>query len=155
MHSVRRKVLTLTAAVALGVGAPVALGAVSWQAMAGDHSTGTSGTSGDPSQPQPLSNADQNSGGANGQCPDGTYCSTRDGSPSENGNGGGNANGKPCAGCVGKADNKNPPGQEKQDPAGTFPNNGYECDNNNGIGKTNPAHTGCASPSPSPSGNPY
>jgi hypothetical protein len=111
------------------------------------------GTSGDPTQPQPLSNADQNSGGANGQCPGATYCSTRDGSASQNGNGTGNANGKPCAGCVGKADNKNPPGQEKQDPAGTFPNNGYECDNNNGVGKTNPAHTGCASPSPSP--NPY
>ena len=27
---------------------------------------------------------------------------------------------------------------------GTFPNNGYECDHNNGIGKGNPAHTGCA-----------
>jgi hypothetical protein len=62
-----------------------------------------------------------------------------------NGNGGGNATGKPCAGCVGKADNKNPPGQEKTNPSGTFPNNGYECDHNNGIGKSNPAHTGCTS----------
>jgi hypothetical protein len=153
-QSVRRKVLALTAAVTLGVGAPVVLSAVSWEAHAGsDHSQGNAGTSGDPSQPQPQSNADQNTGGANGQCPGGTYCSTRDGSPSQNGNGNGNASGKPCAGCVGKADNKNPPGQEKQDPAGTFPNNGYECDNNNGVGKTNPAHTGCASPSPEP--NPY
>ncbi|HET6818546.1 MAG TPA: hypothetical protein VFH66_15060, partial [Mycobacteriales bacterium] len=108
-----------------------------------DHSAGNAGTSGDPSQPQPVSNADQNSGGANGQCTGATYCSTRDGSPSMNGNGGGKATGKPCAGCVGKADNKNPPGQEKTDPYGTFPNNGYECDHNNGIGKTNPAHTGC------------
>jgi hypothetical protein len=112
-----------------------------------DHSAGNAGTSGDSSEPQPPSNADQNPGGANGdQCstdPKGTYCSTRDGSASQNGNGGGAAVGKPCAGCVGKADNKNPPGQETTDPMGTFPNNGYECDHNNGIGKTNPAHTGC------------
>ncbi len=101
------------------------------------------GTSGDPTQPQPLSTADQNSGGANGGCPGDIYCSTRDGSPSLNGNGDGNATGKPCAGCVGKADNKNPPGQETTDPSGTFPNSGYECDTNNGIGKSNPAHTGC------------
>jgi hypothetical protein len=151
LHNVRSKVLAAIAAAALGTAVPVALSAVSWEARAASHQDGTSGTSGDPTQPQPLSNADENTGGANGQCPGGTYCSTRDGSASQNGNG--NANGKPCAGCVGKADNKNPPGQEKQDPAGTFPNNGYECDNNNGVGKTNPAHTGCASPSPSP--NPY
>ena len=112
-----------------------------------DHSAGNAGTSGDPTEPQPPSNADQNPGGANGdQCgteSTGTYCSTRDGSASGNGNGGGEAVGKPCAGCVGKADNKNPPGQEVTDPMGTFPNNGYECDNNHGIGRTNPAHTGC------------
>ena len=107
---------------------------------ASDHSSGTAGTSGDPSQPQPVSNADQNSGGANGKCPGGPYCSTRDGSPSGNGNGTGNAVGKPCAGCVGKADNKNPPGQY---PDGSDPNAGYECDRNHGIGRTNPAHTGC------------
>src|SRR5881398_3445295 len=71
-----------------------------------DHSSGTAGTSGDPTKPQPQSKADKNSGGANGQCPGGPYCSTRDGSPSKNGNGGGQAKGKPCAGCVGKADNK-------------------------------------------------
>jgi hypothetical protein len=93
-------------------------------------------------QPQPKSNADQNTGGANGDC--GSYCSTRDGSPSKNGDpkgtGGGKATGKPCAGCVGKADNKNPPGQYKD---GSDHNAGYECDRNQGIGKTNPAHTGC------------
>jgi hypothetical protein len=139
-HSVRRRVMTVAAAAAFGAAGTIAISAA---AMAG-------GTSGDPSQPQPISTADQNSGGANGQCPDGIYCSTRDGSASLNGNGDGNAVGKPCAGCVGKADNKNPPGQEKQDPAGTFPNNGYECDTNNGIGKTNPAHTGCVAPSPTP-----
>lgn len=72
----------------------------------------------------------------------GAYHSTCDGSPSQNGNGNGAATGKPCAGCVGAADNKNPPGQA---PDGTDPNNGYECDGNSGIGKTNPAHTGCVS----------
>ena len=105
---------------------------------------GNAGTSGDSSSPQPESRADRNSGGANGQCGEGEtgpYCSTRDGSASQNGKGDGKANGKPCAGCVGKADNKNPKGQE---PGGSDNNAGYECDRNQGIGKTNPAHTGCA-----------
>lgn len=103
------------------------------------------------SEPQPISNADSNDGGANGQCTDddteggaegdGRYCSTRDGSDSENGNGDGEATGKPCAGCVGKADNKNPQGQNPN--ADEDGNNGYECDDNNGIGKGNPAHTAC------------
>ncbi|MDQ1699079.1 MAG: hypothetical protein QOG34_942 [Frankiaceae bacterium] len=111
---------------------------------AGSHSTdGTAGTSGDPSQPQPVSTADANTGGANGQCPGGPYCSTRDGSPSGNGNGGGKATGKPCAGCVGKSDNKNPKGQM---PGGSDHNAGYECDRNHGIGRSNPAHTGCTTP---------
>jgi hypothetical protein len=110
---------------------------------ASSHATGgTAGTSGDPTQPQPVSNADQNSGGANGQCPGGPYCSTRDGSPSGNGNGTGKSVGKPCAGCVGKADNKNPKGQM---PNGSDHNAGYECDRNHGIGRGNPAHTGCTS----------
>jgi len=109
-------------------------------------------------QPQPKSNADQNTGGANGDC--GSYCSTRDGAPSKNGDpkgtGGGKATGKPCAGCVGKADNKNPPGQYKD---GSDHNAGYECDRNQGIGKTNPAHTGCTTSStpecqPKPGQNP-
>ncbi|HET7355767.1 MAG TPA: LPXTG cell wall anchor domain-containing protein [Nocardioidaceae bacterium] len=107
-----------------------------------DHSTGNAGTAG-PSydQPQQLSNADRNPGGANGDC--GAYCSTRNGDPSGNGKGddkGANASGKPCAGCVGKADNKNPPGQFQN---GNDHNAGYECDRNQGIGQTNPAHTGC------------
>ena len=72
----------------------------------------------------------------------GAYHSTCDGSPSLNGNGGGQATGKPCAGCVGAADNKNPPGQA---PDASDANNGYECDGNRGVGKTNPAHTGCMS----------
>jgi LPXTG-motif cell wall-anchored protein len=102
-------------------------------------------SSGDTSQPQPLSRADQNDGGANGQCPDGAYCSTRDGSASENGVGDGEAKGKPCAGCVGKADNKNPRGQM---PDGSDPNAGYECDTNQGVGQSNPAHTGCTESEP-------
>src|SRR3954452_20905390 len=112
---------------------------------ASDHSAGNASTVGDSTQPQPLSGADQNSGGANGQCPGGPYCSTRDGSASGNGNGGGQAVGKPCAGCVGKADNKNPKGQM---PNGSDNNAGYECDRNHGIARTNPAHTGCTSTPP-------
>lgn len=92
--------------------------------------------------PQTLSKADRNSGGANGKCPGGAYCSTRNGSPSQNGNGHGKAKRKPCAGCVGKADNKNPHGQY---PSGSDHNRGYECDKNHGVGKGNPAHTGCTS----------
>lgn len=108
---------------------------------AGTHAVaGTGGTTGDVQQPQPVSSADENPGGANGQCPGGAYCSTRDGSPSANGVGAGKATGKPCAGCVGRADNKNPRGQR---PNGSDHNAGYECDGNQGIGQTNPAHTGC------------
>jgi hypothetical protein len=106
--------------------------------QAATHQTsGNAGTSGTVTSPQPLSNADSNGVGANVPGP---YDSTRNGSPSLNGNGNGNATGEPCAGCVGKADNKNPPGQ-LPGPSGL--NAGYECDRNNGIGKTNPAHTGC------------
>jgi len=77
----------------------------------------------------------------NGANQSGAYNSTCDGSPSLNGNGTGTANGKPCAGCVGGADNKNPPGQA---PNGTDANAGYECDTNSGIGRSNPAHSGCS-----------
>jgi hypothetical protein len=110
------------------------------------HPAAHGGTSGDVSQPQPISRADANRGGANGQCPGGPYCSTRDGSASGNGNGGGLSVGKPCAGCVGKADNKNPRGQM---PGPSDRNAGYECDTNHGIARTNPAHTGCVT-APSP-----
>ena len=79
----------------------------------------------------------------------GNYENTCDAGPSENGVGDGEANGKPCAGCVGNADDKNPPGQADSGP--TDENNGYECDEkgrsenegNNGVGVGNPAHTGC------------
>lgn len=101
----------------------------------------------DTSVPQSPSNADFSGNGANVHGP---YDSTRDGSPSLNGNGGGEAVGKPCAGCVGKADNKNPFGQL---PGGSDSNKGYECDANHGIGKGNPAHTGCK-PSETPPSTP-
>jgi LPXTG-motif cell wall-anchored protein len=111
--------------------------------QAAEHRTsGTAGTSGEATSPQPRSRADRNGAGANQP---GAYDSTRDGSPSRNGNGGGEATGKPCAGCVGKADNKNPPGQA---PNGSDHNAGYECDRNAGIGRTNPAHTGCTTTTP-------
>lgn len=104
------------------------------------------GNSGDVNRPQPLSHADQNDTGANpgttGGC--GAYCSTRDGSASANGRGDSTTSNKPCAGCVGKADNKDPKGQA---PSGPVDHNaGYECDRNQGIGQGNPAHTGCTTP---------
>jgi hypothetical protein len=75
---------------------------------------------------------------------DGPYESVCPSGPSLNGNGKGNAVGKPCAGCVGSADDKQPQGQL---PGGNDPNAGYECDRNHGVGRTNPAHTRpCASP---------
>lgn len=115
--------------------------------VTGPHSTRSSrskpkAATGDLTEPQLISTADDNTGGANGQCPGGPYCSTRDGSPSATGSGDGKATGEPCAGCVGKADNKNPHGQM---PNASDANAGYECDTNHGIAKGNPAHTGCAS----------
>ena len=77
-----------------------------------DHSQGNSGTSGTYNQPQPYSQADQNNTGANDTSASNQYKSTRDGSPSGNGNGDGKATGKPCAGCVGKA---------QQEPQGSVP----------------------------------
>jgi hypothetical protein len=63
----------------------------------------------------------------------------------------GNGQGKAphVAGSKGNADDKNPPGQVKKwlltgDP-NTEPDAGYECDDNSGIAKGNPAHSGCTS----------
>lgn len=91
------------------------------------------------------SDAAKGSNSANSGC--GEYCSTRDGSPSRNGNGDGKATGRPEAGSVGKADDKNPKGQYRN---GSDSNNGYECDGNKGIAKGNPAHTGCTTASTPP-----
>jgi hypothetical protein len=130
----RRRAATFLVASCLTI--PMSLMGSSWAfAAPAPHDPVASNT-----KPQPLSKADLNPGGANNGGACGAYCSTRNGAPSLNGNGGGAAVGKPCAGCVGKADNKNPKGQA---PNGTDANNGYECDGNNGIGKSNPAHTAC------------
>lgn len=78
----------------------------------------------------------------------GPYNANCTGAPSGNGNQtNGNHAGEPCAGCVGNADNKQPgiDTLRGQYPNGSDQNAGYECDRNNGIGKTNPAHTGCIS----------
>ena len=80
-----------------------------------------------------------NGGGAN-QSP-GPYDPNGCGLPSGNGKSTNNNSSKPCAGCVGNADAKNPPGQY---PNGSDHNAGYECDRNQGVGQTNPAHTGCS-----------
>ncbi len=69
------------------------------------------------------------------------YAPSNTGAASANGGGVGKAVGKPAAGTVGKADSKTPKGQL---PGGSDGNNGYECDGNSGIARTNPAHTsGC------------
>lgn len=104
---------------------------------------------------QPVSGADQNSGGANGSCTDddatetGSFCGTeREDMVSGNGQGKGEATGKPYQAHRGKADNKNPPGQ-----VGNTRDNGYECDGNQGIAKGNPAHTSCTPPPNGGGGN--
>ena len=93
--------------------------------------------------PETAGDADAAGQSANGSGP---YDSTTDGSPSGNGNGD-NGN-KPCAGCVGNADDKNPPGQLPG--ADEDGDQGYECDGNSGVGKTNPAHSGCKDDAPDP-----
>lgn len=89
-------------------------------------------------QPQPPSKADFSGHGANVH---GDFDSTRDGALTAHGNGG---NGMVAA-IKGRADNKNPPGQSANDH-----NRGYECDDNRGVGKGNPAHSGCVTPPPPP-----
>jgi hypothetical protein len=102
---------------------------------------------------QPLSKADKNGTGANpGTTCTHAYCSNGTGLEPGNGNDSAPAKGQPCAGCVGKADNKNPKGQY---PSGPVDHNaGYECDRNQGIGKANPAHTGCTGTTPAPTSKP-
>lgn len=126
----------------LAIGAGMNTAAVAASAGGAATSHQSSATSGTATQPQPYSTADQNNTGANTTAPSNPYKSTRNGAASLNGNGNGNATGKPCAGCVGRADNKFPPGQA---PNASDANAGYECDTNHGIARTNPAHTGCTS----------
>jgi hypothetical protein len=96
----------------------------------------------------------QNSDTGHGANQGGPYDNTcpSDEGPAPNGNGGGKASGKPCAGCVGNADDKNPGAAsgKGQYPNGSDHNAGYECDRNNGVGKGNPAHTGCDPDNPPP-----
>jgi hypothetical protein len=140
LSHVPRRVAALSAVAlcAFFAGSPTAFAGTPDRGASAEHRSDSSiHDDADPTEPQPASNADFTGNGANDT---GAYDSTRDGSPSENGNGDGAATGEPCAGCVGQADNKNPPGQA---PDGSDANNGYECDGNRGIGQTNPAHTGC------------
>src|SRR5207249_596863 len=55
---------------------------------------------------------------------------------------------RPCDGCVGRADGREPPGQV--DGPSPRPDNGYECDGNNGVGAGNPAHSACEPITPPP-----
>ena len=89
--------------------------------------------------------------GANQGGPYDNTCPSDEG-PAPNGNGGGKSTGKPCAGCVGNADDKSPGARsgKGQYPNGSDHNAGYECDRNNGVGKGNPAHTGCNPDNPPP-----
>src|SRR3954452_1022149 len=135
-----RRIATVTFGTTLSI---AAVGGSAWASPGAENGHGnTSAPHQVLNSPQPASNADFSGHGANVHGP---YDSTRDGSASANGNGGGQATGKPCAGCVGKADNKNPKGQM---PNGSDHNPGYECDRNHGIGRGNPAHTGCTSTTP-------
>lgn len=97
-------------------------------------------TSASSSAPDCNPQHDNSNGGGANQSP-GPYDPNGCGLPSGNGKSDDNNSSKPCAGCVGNADAKNPPGQY---PNGGDPNAGYECDRNQGVGQTNPAHTGCS-----------
>lgn len=157
-----RFIHALVAALAAGVmmlGATVATGAPgngNGQAKANDQATaqqgGGSGSTADsgPGSSSQGCDGTHNSDTGRGANQGGPYDNTCDGSPSGNGNGNGRATGKPCAGCVGNADDKNPGyGNGKgQMPNGSDRNAGYECDRNRGIGRTNPAHTGCRTTTP-------
>jgi hypothetical protein len=121
----------------------------------GSGSTATTG----PGNSSQGCDASHNSDTGHGANQGGPYDNTCDGSPSGNGNGNGQATGKPCAGCVGNADDKNPGfnNGKGQMPNGSDHNAGYECDRNHGIGRTNPAHTGCggtSTPETCPNGQP-
>ena len=107
------------------------------QAQGGNASSGGPGQ-----QAQGQGTQRQSSTSSQGANQSGPYNPSGVGSPSGNGKSTDNNGNRPCAGCVGKADAKNPPGQL---PGGQDSNRGYECDDNQGVGKTNPAHSGCSS----------
>jgi len=132
-------------ATAIATGAP-GNGNASANATGGGGGSGSTATSGPGNSAQGCDGT-HNSDTGHGANQSGPYDNTCDGSPSGNGNGNGQATGKPCAGCVGNADDKNPKGQM---PNGSDHNAGYECDRNHGIGRTNPAHTGCTASTVTP-----
>ncbi|HEX6715302.1 MAG TPA: hypothetical protein VF066_18065 [Thermoleophilaceae bacterium] len=120
-------------------------------ANGGGGGSGSTATSGPGNSSQGCDGTHHSDTG-NGANQGGPYDETCDGSPSGNGNGNGQATGKPCAGCVGNADDKNPgfANGKGQMPNGTDHNKGYECDKNHGIGRSNPAHTGCVTTTVTP-----
>ena len=146
-----KRVLGALTTLALAAWITMAVGPMAFASSTQQHGQSSTTTqsvqSGSLTQPQPYSNADLNGTGANPGSPSNTnpYKSTRNGSPSMNGSGTGGTSGEPCAGCVGKADNKNPSGQQ---PGPQDLNNGYECDGNQGIAQGNPAHTTCTASPP-------
>src|SRR5689334_13841009 len=131
----------IAALVAALIACVLSVGVASALAAQGGNGSGSTATAG-PGNSSQGCDGSHNSDTGHGANQSGPYDNTCDGSPSGNGNGNGQATGKPCAGCVGNADDKNPKGQY---PNGSDHNAGYECDRNHGIGRTNPAHTGCQS----------
>ena len=146
-----RRILRRSTQIVLGA----ALGLNLLTGIAGATPASTSSTSSSPSQAKYECSDSHHSNTGHGANNDGGYQSTCDetdfgGNGQESGPG--KQTGKPCAGCVGNADDKNPPGQF---PDGSDHNSGYECDGrdrpadnqqgngNHGIGDENPAHTGC------------
>ncbi|MEY2423368.1 MAG: hypothetical protein QOI95_3435 [Acidimicrobiaceae bacterium] len=107
---------------------------------------GSGDTGGDQKNPNAVCDGSTNSDTGHGANQGGPYDNTCPDGASQNGKSTDNNSSKPCAGCVGNADDKNP-GAAKQTngqyPNGTDHNAGYECDRNQGIGQSNPAHTGC------------
>lgn len=110
-----------------------------------DRDQSAAGKNGQP-DPEPTEDTETASRGKNTSCPgyndedDGPY--DHDSCDGVVGRQGGSGNGK-CAGCDGRADDKSPNGQSRNDH-----NNGYECDNNGGIARGNPAHSRCKAPPP-------
>ena len=103
----------------------------------GNPNSGDSGSNnGDPAHEGDCDQNDDGTGGVYDANCDGTHQNPGPGNSD-------NSPGKPADGTVGKADNKNPKGQQ---PGGNDHNKGYECEpgnTNKGVGKGNPAHTGC------------
>jgi hypothetical protein len=139
---------TIRRVVTFGVGVAMGLSFLTGTASAAT-SAGSGGNQGQTSSTKDCDGTHHSKTG-HGANTSGAYDNTCDGSPSRNGSDtDGTRGSRPCAGCVGNADDKNPPGQYPDGP--TDHNNGYECDQkgrsanegNNGVGFGNPAHTGC------------